>query len=312
MSSTPKADKETLVKRYGLTFGNGEADGTSEEERRVLARVASRPTLTPPPPRLALPSHPVPLTPAAAAAPKASQAPLTPFQQLDAHLVGALQCVAKGRATIEAMGPPDPEHDLPRVLRDKQMLWTAKEHFDAFQEVYGRVAGAVWNYMNQACAHAPQLVELNAWLRRYPALRSEFVHPYNAPPTGPTAYNVVTSEALFSGYSYTALTFDAQQARVWATHSEADHLLLLHGLYHFWRYAEKAVEIQIGLDRDMNRPEESFYAMWQRWMGKTKLETYASATLFGKNVVHLRRVLNAVLSVLALSASAEAASNKAK
>lgn len=277
--------KETLAKRYGVSFGAGEADRTSEEERRVHARLGIP---------LAAPARSV------VAIPK-PVVPLGPFEQLDAHLLGALQCVAKGRDEIEAAGPPDPANDLPRILRDKQILWKARDDFNAFQEGYGRIAAAVWTYVNASCAHAPQLVELNTWLRRYPTLRSEFVHPYHAPPTGPPAYNVVTGEALFSGYSYTALTFEAKNAKVWATHSEADHLLLLHGLYHFWRYAEKAIEKQIMLDREMERPEESFFVMWQRWMGKTQLATYSSATLFGKNVVHLRRILSASLAVLKLA-----------
>lgn len=295
---------ETLVKRYGLNFGNGEADRTSEEERRILSRRPSAVTLAPAgqPKGAALP------VPAVAIA----VAPLAPFAELDAHLLGALQCIAKGRDAIEAMGPPDPVNDLPRLLRDKQMLSKALADFNAFQAAYARCASAVWNYINEACAHAPQLVELNAWLRRHPRIGVEFVHPYRAPPTGPTALNVVTGKPLWSGDSYTAITFEGKGVRVWATHNEADHLLLLHGLYHFWRYAEKAVEIQIGLDRDMERAPESFYVMWQRWMGTTQLNMYASSSLFGKNVVHLRRILNSVLSVLSLVPEAPEAASSAK
>jgi hypothetical protein len=283
------APPETLVQRYGLSFGPAEDDHTSAEERRVLAKVAPSPQDPGGVRNLSIPRP--------AAAPPAG--PVGPFAQLDAHLLGTMQCIAKGEAVIRAMGEPDPLSDPPRLLRDKQMLQRALADFVAFKTIYEQLAPAVWNRVNEAFAHAPQMIELNGWLRSCSSVRLEFVHPYTAPPTGPYAYNVVSGERLFSGWSYSAITFEAKQARVWATHNQADHLILLHALYHFWEYAEKAVDIQIGLDRDMQRGEESFFTMWTRWMGKTNVVQYASASLFGKNVVHLRRILNSVLSILA-------------
>lgn len=250
--------------RYGLSFGAGQDDRTSEEERRVRARLG----------------------------------PQGPFAQLDAYLMGALQCMTYGYDAIETIGEPDPVGDSPFELRDKQLLHKARADFCAFQAHYGRVASAVWNYINKACAKAPQVVELNARLRSNPTIRFEVVANYQMPPTGPRPVNVLTTDPLLSGYSYTALVFD--DACVWMSHNEADHLLLLHGLYHFWRYAEKMIDKQLTLDsnKTVAQTPERFYTMWQRWVGNNA--TYAGATPFYKGVLYLRRLLQAALSVLAL------------
>lgn len=271
---------ETLVERYGLSFGAGHDDRTSEEERRVRARLGLHDQ--------------------------------SPFAKLDAHLMGALQCMVYGYDAIDTLGEPDPVCDSPVELRDKQMLHKARADFRSFQEQYGRLASAVWNHINTACARAPQVVELNAHLRSSPVLCFEVVANYQMPPTGPRPVNVLTTDPLLSGYSYTALVL-ANNTCVWMSHNEADHLLLLHGLYHFWRYAEKLIDKQMTLDSAQQR-QESFYVMWQRWVGNSAV-AYASATPFYKGILYLRRLLQAVLSILALadgSGGGGVANNKAK
>lgn len=261
---------ETLVERYGLSFGAGLDDRTSEEERRVRARMGLQVQ--------------------------------TPFSQLDTHLMGALQCMVYGYDAIETLGEPDPANDSPVELRDKQMLYKARSDFRAFQEHYGRLASAVWTHVNTSCIRAPQIVELNAQLRSNPTLHFEAVANYQMPPTGQRSVNVFTTQPLISGCSYTSMVFDATNMCVWMSHNEADHLLILHGLYHFWRYAEKVIDKQITLDssKQLQSSSESFYRMWQRWIGNTAC-SYSGATPFYKGILYLRRLLQSALSILALA-----------
>lgn len=257
----------TLYQRYGANFGPGPAeDATSAEERRVLARVQSTPTLG-------------------------------GFADLDAHLIGATQCVVAGLDNIRAAGPPNPLEDRPKLLRDKQMWAKAMEHFEAFQRAYQQIAPLVWRNVNErfAARKANHLVELNGWLRATPNVAIQKLPGWQPPPSGPPPRNVIDGTYLQAGQAYGALVFDGQ-TKVFATLPQVDHLILLHCFYHFWQYLERAIDLQTPV------PNASFFDLWNQWLPNTGLVFQGrwvdQKSKFGKTLFHLREVLRFVCVLL--------------